>query len=156
MRPVALVILSGLALPWGAPAAEARLGDRLTAARELARGEGARAVELHPGAPPWGLGEPVVIAETWWAPEGGWTREQANALIKMLVNNRRRLMVKTSRDAEGWAFSLRFEEDVTARCRYTKERVHELHVQLPSFDQEGPRTGAALRYDFPAPSVHRP
>lgn len=156
MRVLPLVFLVGLSPPVLASAAEAKLGERLTPSRELAQAHGARAVELHPGPAPWGFGEPVVLAETWWPPEGGWSREQANAIIKMLVNNRRRLMVKTSRDAEGWAFTLRFEDDVMARCRYTKDRVRELHVRTPAFDQEGQSPAGALRYEFPAPAVRKP
>ncbi|MEB3223186.1 MAG: hypothetical protein VKS61_14010 [Candidatus Sericytochromatia bacterium] len=158
---LAACLLGGLA----ASPAQARLGDRVGPARDFAKAQGARALELHPGAPPWGIGEPLVLAETWQAPAAGWSREEANAIIKALVNNRRRLLLKTSREGDGWTFTLRFEDEVAATCRFIDGRVRELHVRTPAFERAGATAARALRYEFPpqpdaaqppAPGHHRP
>jgi hypothetical protein len=158
---LAACLVCGLA----ASPAQARLGDRVGQARDFARAQGARALELHPGSPPWGIGEPIVLAETWQAPAAGWSREESNAIIKALVNNRRRLLLKTSREGEGWTFTLRFEDDVAATCRFIDGRVRELHVRTPAFEQAGATAAKALHYEFPplpdaaqppAPGSHPP
>jgi hypothetical protein len=140
-----------------APPAHARLGDAVGTAREFALSQGARALTLHPGPRPWGLGEPTVLAETWQAPPDGWSREEANALIKALVNNRRRLLLKTSREGDGWTFTLRFEDDVLATCRYLDGRVRELHVRSAAFDEAHASRPEPLHFQFPAtPTVRLP
>jgi hypothetical protein len=146
------VLLASLAAALTAAPAHARLGDRLGPAREYARSQGAQSLVLHPGTPPWGLGEPIVLAETWLAPAAGWSREEANALIKSLVNNRRRLRLKTSREGEGWTFTLRFEEGAVATCRYVDDRIRELHVRSAAFDEvRGPRP-EPVHVEFPEAS----
>ncbi|MEB3329525.1 MAG: hypothetical protein VKQ33_09870 [Candidatus Sericytochromatia bacterium] len=153
--PGSTTLLACLVAALAAPPAQARLGEPAGEAREFARAQGARALELHLGPRPWWLGEPLVLAETWQAPAAGWSREKANTLIKALVNHRRRLLLKTSRAGEGWTFTLRFEEDVVATCRYIQGRVRQLHVRSATFDQAPPPRPEPLHFVFPATATVR-
>lgn len=113
--------------------AEARLGDTVASARDLARENGAKAVSLFTARADAGGEEARVVQETWIAPDEGWTLEQANGFLKQLVGGRRRIMVKTSRAELGYVYSFRYQEDVVARCVYEQNRVREITATAPAF-----------------------
>lgn len=130
LAPLAIAML--LLLPLPAPA-EARLGDTPTVAKELARRKGAQAVKVHTSHPYPGDPDARVIKEIWTAPPGGWTLEEAASYLKLIVGNRRRLMVKTSRMETAWAYTFRYQDHVTARCLFEKDKVREISAQLGTF-----------------------
>lgn len=128
--PLALAMLL---LPAVAAPAEARLGDTPTVAREMARRKGAVSVTVHTSHPYPADPAARVIAETWTAPAGGWTLEEAASYLKLIVGNRRRLMVKTSKIEQGWAYSFRYQDHVNARCLFEKDRVREISAQTGAY-----------------------
>lgn len=130
---LACSLLACLAIALAAPPAEARLGDAVPVAQEMARRKGAASVKVYTSHP-WPADPAArVVAETWVAPTGGWTLEEAASYLKLIVGNRRRLMVKTSRVELGWAYTFRYTDHVTARCLFEKDRVREISAQNGNF-----------------------
>lgn len=133
---LALAALCGASLP-----ADARLGDSVTVARELARRHGAKAVKLRTDLPYPADARARVVGVTWVAPDAGWTLEEANAHLKLLVGARRRIMVKTSRGDAGYVYTFRYQDEAAARCVYEQNRVREISATAPAVDpaaEEGP------------------
>ena len=148
MKTLAPLAIAMLLLPLAAPA-EARLGDSATVAREMARRKGAQSIKVYmshayPADP-----AARVVAETWQAPPGGWTLEEAASYLKLIVGNRRRLMVKTSRFEDGWAYSFRYQDHVTARCLFEKDRVREISAQVGTFLEADAPADRAATFVFP-------
>lgn len=127
---LALAALFTLMVP---ATADARLGDSVTVARELARRHGAKSVKLYMSQPYPGSAQARVIAETWIAPEGGWTLDEAASFLKLIVGNKRRLMVKTSKLEMGWAYTFRYQDHVSARCLYEGTHVREISAQSGAY-----------------------
>lgn len=137
MRPktcylLAIGTLLSATLGVAAPAA-ARVGDTVADARELARQHGAKAVRLFTARADLGGEQARVVQTTWVAPDEGWTLEQANGFLKLLVGGRRRIMVKTSRAEAGYVYSFRYQDEVAARCVYEQNRVREITATAPAF-----------------------
>ena len=148
---IAMLLLTSLPAP-----ALARLNDTPTVAKELARRKGAQAIRVHTSLPYPADPNARVIAEVWTAPAGGWTLEEAASYLKLIVGNRRRLMVKTSRLEKGWAYTFRYQDHVTARCLFEKDRVREISAQLGTFleaDATPERTGS---FTLQGPQVKEP
>ena len=141
---LAIAAICGASLP-----ADARLGDGVAAARELARRSGAKSVKVHTDQPYPDDARAKVIAVTWEAPAAGWTLEEANAFLKLLVGARRRIMVKTSRADTGYVYSFRYQDEVAARCVYEQNRVREITATAPDFAQAAPGSLPSTTFVFP-------
>ena len=144
---------------WGAvvPPADARLGDSVTVARELARRKGAKSVKLYCSHPYPESPLARVIAETWVAPDEGWNLEEANSYLKLIVGSRRRLMVKTSRVELGWVYSFRYQDHVTARCIYEGGLVREITAYGANYVENDAVEEKAITFVFPTdPTVPTP
>ena len=133
MRYLISCLLAAAAICGPAYPADARLGDSVTDAREMARHYGAQSVKLFtdhalPDDP-----SARVIAVTWVAPEAGWTLDEANAYLKLLVGQRRRIMVKTSRVDLSYVYTFRYQDEIAARCVYEQSRVREITATAPTF-----------------------
>lgn len=141
-----LVIAAFSAAP--APA-EARLGDSVDVAAELARRHGAKSVRLYTDHPYQTDERARVVAVTWIAPDDGWTLEEANSFLKLLVGQRRRIMVKTSRAELGYVYSFRYQDEVAARCVYEQNRVREITATAPSFVEADAVEEKSTTFVFP-------
>ncbi len=154
MKTLLTLAIAMLLLPLLPAPAEARLGDTPTVAKEMARRKGAQAIKVHTNLPYPDDPGARVVAETWTAPKGGWTLEEAASYLKLIVGNRRRLMVKTSRMETAWAYSFRYQDHVTARCLFEKDRVREISAQLGTFleaDATEDKTATFVLPDQPRP-----
>jgi hypothetical protein len=150
MRRLAFATALSSLLLAAAPA-DARLGDSATVARELARRNGAKSVKVYMSHPFPADPRARVIAETWVAPDAGWTLDQANAHLKLLVGARRRLMVKTSRIELGWLYTFRYLDHVSARCVYENGRVRELSAQSGAYVEADAVEEKSATFVFPSP-----
>lgn len=129
--------------------AEARLGDSVTVARDMARRHGAKSVRVytdHPYATDEGA---RVVAVTWVAPDDGWTLEEANAFLKLIVGAKRRIMVKTSRADVGYVYTFRYQDEIGARCVYEQNRVREITATAPTFVEADAVAEQSTTFVFP-------
>ncbi len=142
-----LLVIAAL---WTAAApAEARLGDSVTVAREMARRHGAKSVRVYTDHPYPTDDRARVVAVTWIAPDDGWTLEEANGFLKLIVGHKRRIMVKTSRAEIGYVYTFRYQDEIGARCVYEQNRVREITATAPTFAEADASEAKSTTFVFP-------